>query len=179
MRRLALLLALCPLLSACSGFGAKPQWTPYEVPMVSTMRLWEITRLSMEKNGFPVIHEGFDPKENVAISGWDTDLHPFKGKGFRERVHVRYKRSENAGKLIMGVRVEREENQNLSKPLDSSYAEWESAPDNTGRAKVVLQYIETLCGPEFEVGKTIEGDPRNSINVDGDARNADPTAPED
>ncbi len=179
MKRLLALLALAPLLPACSSFGPKPQWTPYEVPMVSTMRLWEITRLSMEKNGFPVIHEGFDPKDNVAISGWDKDLHPFKGKGFRERVHIRYKRSDNAGKLILGVRVEHENNENLAKPLDASYADWVPGPDNSGRAKVVLQYIESLVGPEFEVGKKVENDPRNSINIEGDARSADPTAPKD
>ncbi|MFT7484340.1 MAG: hypothetical protein ACI9F9_000180 [Candidatus Paceibacteria bacterium] len=145
------------LLSMFAGCRAapKPQWTPEEIPLCSTMRLWEISRLAMHKNGFPVVHIGFDPKTREALSGWHKDLHPFKGNGFRERVHIRYKAGEKPGTLTLGVRVESQVNENLAKPLDPSYAKWVVAPDNTGRAKVVLQYIHSLLGADLNIGKTL------------------------
>lgn len=153
MKRLLIRLAACAALTAAACHVPQPaQWVPQEIPMCSTMRLWEITRLAMEKNGFPIVQQGFDPVEHSVVSGWDRDLHPFKGNGIRERVHVRYKRSENAGKLILGVRVEAESNDNLAKPLDPEYAEWIEAPDNTTRAKVVLQYLQSMLGQELEIG---------------------------
>jgi hypothetical protein len=119
--------------------------------MCSTMRLWEIARLALEKNGFPVVQQGFNPVDNSVVSGWDKDLHPFKGNGYRERAHIRFKRSENAGKLIVGVRVEQEINENLAKPLDAEYAEWVEAPDNPARAKVVLQYVQSMLGQGLDL----------------------------
>jgi hypothetical protein len=177
MTRRLLRLALVALLASCGALGPSPEWTPYEVPMVSSMRLWEVTRLAMEKNGFPVIHQGFDPKTRTAESGWDLQLHPFKGRGYRERLHVRYETADSAGKLLLSVRVEREVNQALAKPLDPSYAEWERSPDNTGRARVVLQYVQGLLGPEFEVGTG--KDPRLDVDVRASARDADAVAPRD
>lgn len=176
MLRRLLPLALLASLSSCGSFGPSPEWTPYEVTMVSDMRLWEVTRLAMEKSGFPVVHEGFEPKERIAISGWDMDLHPFKGRGFRERLHVRYERSAKAGKLVLSVRVEHETNQNLARPLDPGYAEWERGPDNTERARVVLQYMQGFLGTEFEVGTG--RDPRLDIDVRANARDSS-VAPRD
>jgi len=144
-------LALAP---ACAVIHPS-QWTAEEIPMCSQMRLWEITRLAMEKNGFPIVASGFDPKERTAVSGWDRQLHPFKGNGIRERVHVRFRRSENAGQLVVGVRVEQEVNENLARPLDPEYAEWIEADDNPDRAKVVLQYMRSMLGQELSVGKTV------------------------
>lgn len=168
MKRLhAILFLLLPMF--CSCLGSPPeQWSPEDVPMCSTMRLWEITRLAMEKNGFPVVHQGFDPKTKAAISGWKKDLHPFKGHGTRERIHVRYKRSEAAGMLTIGVRVEQELNDNLSHPLDPSYAKWIEAPDNTGRALVVLQYIRSLLGDDLELGETLtEEELQEKLRLEG------------
>jgi len=155
MKRLLLsLAALLPL--AC--YATHPeQWVPQEIPMCSTMRLWEVTRLALEKNGFPVVHQGFDPVEKSVVSGWDKDLHPFKGKGFRERAHIRFKRSENAGKLVLGIRIEQQTNENLSKPLDPEYAEWVEAADNTDRAKVLLQYVRSMLGNQLEIGVQAAG----------------------
>lgn len=123
--------------------------------MCSTMRLWEITRLSMEKNGFPIVSTSFDPIDRMAVSGWDRQMHPFKGNGIRERVHVRFRRSENAGKLVIGVRVEQEINENLARPLDPQYAEWTASDDNPERAKVVLQYLRSMLGQDLQIGKTV------------------------
>jgi hypothetical protein len=159
MKRLhSLLLAiLCSLGSACTVMYPE-QWTAEEIPMCSSIRMWEITRLAMEKNGFPIVSTGFDPKEKMTVSGWDRDLHPFKGNGFRERVYVRYRRSENAGKLVIGVRVEQEINENLAKPLDPEYADWVEANDNPARAKVVLQYMRSMLGQELNIGEVMDRD---------------------
>jgi hypothetical protein len=153
MKQLLLRLAACAALAAGACHTPQPsQWVPKEIPMCSTMRLWEVTRLAMEKNGFPIVHQGFDPVENSVVSGWDRDLHPFRGNGIRERVYVRFKRSENAGKLVLGVRVEQEANDNLAKPLDPEYAVWVEAPDNPGRAKIVLQYMQSMLGMNLNLG---------------------------
>ena len=155
MKRLqTTLFLLAPMFGGCLAVD-KPQWTPVEVPLCSTTRLWEISRLAMQKNGFPVVHRGFDPKTKTAVSGWRKDLHPFKGHGYRERMYVRYKSGESPGTLTLGVRVEMQINDNLAKPLDPSYAEWIPAPDNTNRAKVVLQYIRSLLGDQLNIGKTL------------------------
>jgi len=157
MRRLlqATLVLSLALFASCAAPSGE-RWAPSEVPMCSTMRLWEITRIAMEKEGFVVVHRGFDPKTRMAVSGWDRDLHPFRGQGIRERAHVRYKASSNAGKLTLAVRIERQVNQNLAKPLDPEYADWEAGTDNPERAKVVLQYIRSMLGTQLEIGKTID-----------------------
>jgi len=176
LRRLTAL-ALLASLAGCGALGSSPEWTPYEIPMVSSMRLWEVTRLAMERSGFPVIHQGFDPKTRTAVSGWDMELHPFKGRGFRERLYVRYETAESPGKLELSVRVERERNQALARPLDPSYAEWEADSDNTERARIVLQYMQSLLGTEFEVGTG--KDPRLDVDVRASARDAEEVAPRD
>lgn len=159
MTRILLPLFLCisALLPSCTILYPE-QWTAQEIPMCSSIRLWEITRLAMEKNGFPIVKAGFDPKTNMTVSGWERQMHPFKGNGIRERVHVRYRRSENAGKLVIGVRVEQEINDNLARPLDPEYADWIEADDNPGRAKVILQYLRSTLGQELEIGKTVDRD---------------------
>jgi hypothetical protein len=154
MKALTVLLLVCaPLFSSCRVYPE--QWVPQDVPMSSSMRLWEVSKLAMQKNGFPVIHVGFDPKSKMARSGWDYDLHPFKGRGIRERVHVRFKQGEKAGMLVLGIRVEQEVNDNLARPLDLSSADWASAGDNKGRSKVVMQYVSSLLGSRLELGKTL------------------------
>ncbi len=144
-----LILGLFP---SCAS-GPPAAWVPSAIPACSAMRLWEITRLAMEREGFVVLQRGFDPKTRTATSGWRKELHPFKGRGYRERVLVRYGAGAQAGTMKIGVRIEREINQNLSKPLDPEYADWGEAPDNTERAKVVLQYIRSLLGPDLNIGK--------------------------
>lgn len=154
MNRLTVLLLACvPMFTSCRTH--QEQWIPQDVPMSSAMRLWEVSRMAMQKNGFPIVHSGFDPKTKVARSGWDKDLHPFKGHGIRERVYFRYKQSERAGMLILGVRIERETNDNLANPLDAASAKWVKAPDNQQRSKIVMQYVSSLMGNRLELGKNL------------------------
>lgn len=156
MRRLiTALLASLALLTACAA-PAPEAWVPADVPTVSTPRLWEVTRMAMEREGFPITRVGFEPTSRTAFSGWKMDLHPFRGNGYRERAEVRYEAGRKPGMMVLSVRVAHQNNMNIAKPLDPSYAEWETGPDNQERARVIQQYIRSMLGNSLDIGKKIE-----------------------
>ncbi|MDP6539908.1 MAG: hypothetical protein QF410_10235 [Planctomycetota bacterium] len=140
------LLPLLPSL-ACACASAPPaQWVEDEVPGPSDRVLAEVSRLAMEAQGFHVVVRGFDPLERLASSVWEPDLHPFSGEGFRERAHVRYE-PVAPGRILLGVRVERQINKNIARPLELDHADWVESADNPVRARAILQYIRsTLAG---------------------------------
>lgn len=141
-------LVLCALGAGCAS-GKKPaQWIDGTLEAPSDRILWEVTLISLQKTGFP-IGSGLEPGKLLAVSGWHNSLAPFKGDGFRERAHVQYL-SQGGRRYGVKVRVEREVNEDITHPLDLSYAEWESAPDNVTRAQIVLGYIKALLGPAKE-----------------------------
>lgn len=145
-----LLLCLCLVwLASCTSNRPEPQWRAGEIGVASESVLWEVTVLAMEKEGFPV-GAGLDPADGVAISGWKSSLAPFKGKGWRARAHVQYERLA-PGRYRVEVRVEKEVNEDLARPLDPSYAQWEPAADDLERADVLLQRIRSYLGGEIEV----------------------------
>lgn len=132
----------------CAGCasGKKPaQWVDATLEAPSDRILWDVTVVSLQKTGFP-IGTGLEPGKLIAVSGWHNSLAPFKGDGFRERVHVVYT-PQGERKYAVKVRVERETNEDITHPLDLSYAEWESAPDNVTRAQIVLGYVKALLAP--------------------------------
>ena len=144
MRRLFALTLLC-LLTVCGGCltpKPDPKWVGGDVKVSSERVLWDLTRMALEQNNFPV-GAGLDPAKMVAESGWMHSLAPFRGKGFRERCHIEWKRVAE-GHWNLRVRVEREINNDISHPLDMSYAEWDPDPDNEDRAKLVTQYIRSM-----------------------------------
>ena len=156
MKRLLLaLLSALSLLGSCIT-STPENWVPADVPTVSTPRLWEVTRMAMEREGFPITRVGFEPTTKTAVSGWKMDLHPFRGNGIRERAEVRYEAGRKPGQMVLLVRVAHQNNMNIAKPLDPSYAEWEVGPDNQQRALVIQQYIRSMLGNSLEIGKTIE-----------------------
>ena len=136
----ALSAALLIILTACSS-TPEPGWVESEAPTVSRRVLWEVTRIAFEREGFPQIAPGFDPVNNTVTSGWRTELAPFSGQGFRERAWVKYSTSDT-GNLSIEVRVQREVNKNLARPLDPQYADWEEARDSKERARFLLQVIK-------------------------------------
>jgi hypothetical protein len=125
-----------------------PEWVSDEFPATSERVLWQVTRMTLEKEGFPV-GAGLDPSTVIATSGWRLDLAPFRGQGFREQAQVRFERLE-PGRYKVEVRVRHEINQDIVRPLDPQYAEWEPAPDRTDRAHVLLQRIKSWMGTELE-----------------------------
>jgi len=138
-----LLALLCSLsLGACATPRPPPQWVSGEVRATSERIVWEATRLGLQKNNFPV-GAGLDPAHMTAVSGWRHSLAPFRGKGFRERCYVKWTHmGEDHWKLE--VRVERDRNDDISHPLDPSYADWQPETDPPDRAQLVAQYIRSL-----------------------------------
>jgi hypothetical protein len=136
---------ICPaLLTGCSTPRPDPKWISGDVQVGSEPRLWVATRMALEKNNFPV-GAGIDAAHMSAVSGWMHSLAPFRGKGFRERCHVQWTRVAE-GRWHLELRVERDRNDDISHPLDMSYAQWEPDPDDEDRARLVAQYIRSLLG---------------------------------
>jgi len=148
------ILAAAPLMSGCLSSRPDPKWREIVVEAASDNILWEVTVVALEKTGFP-LGSGLDRGRLVAVSGWHTSLAPFKGDGYRERCTVEYTPLE-ARKYQARVRVERERNDDIVRPLDLSYAKWEPDPDDDRRAGMVLGYVQTMLGGEFKVGERIK-----------------------
>jgi hypothetical protein len=138
---LALPLALAP---ACST-TPDPAYAVGDVPAASGQVLWEVVKLTLEEQDFPVAARGFDPVEKSVTSLWHISLHPFRGNGFRERVHLTYA-AAGPGKVELSVRVEKQVNQNIAKPLNPEYADWKDEPDDEERARLVLARIQSRLG---------------------------------
>lgn len=144
--------------SAClSSNRYPPAWQVDEIEVPSERLLWEVTVFALEKEQFPV-GSRLDPTTLTAISGWRNSLAPFKGKGRRERAEVRY--TAVGPKLYrVEIRVEREINQDPVRPMDLSYAQWESAPDSQETAMVLLQRIRSWIAPGLEMrAKSVDPD---------------------
>ncbi len=127
-------------------------WAEIEVNAPSVEVLWQVTRLALQRENLPVQNR-FNDLNHTTTTGWHVSLAPFKGDGFRERAKVRFE-TLGPGEFELAARVIRETNECLARPLDISYAEWESADDNEARAKILLQRIRAYLGDdvEFEVG---------------------------
>jgi len=138
-------------LPSCASSDSDAAWIEADVKADTERILWQVTVLALERNGYP-IGSGVNPNELKAVSGWRTSLAPFKGDGFRDRAHVYWQRdAQDPKRWHAKVRVERQSNENLSKPLDISYAEWEDQPDDQERARLVLNTIKALLGGEFKL----------------------------
>lgn len=135
-------------LASCLTSQKPAVWIDATLEAPSDTILWDVTRLSLEKTGFP-IGTGLDRGKLIAVSGWHTSLAPFKSDGFRERAHIQY--TPTGGRTYaVKVRVERETNEDITHPLDLSYADWKSQADNVTRAQIVLGYIKATLGPELK-----------------------------
>lgn len=137
-------------LEACASTNRHPpMWQVDEIEVPSERLLWEVTVFALEKEKFP-LGTHLDPTTLTAVSGWRNSLAPFKGKGRRERAEVRY--TAIGPKLYrVEIRVEREINQDPVRPMDLSYAKWESAPDSQDAAMVLLQRIRSWIQPGLEM----------------------------
>jgi hypothetical protein len=148
---IGLLLAGLALLSGCVGPSHSPQWVSAKVSVGNERLLLEVTDLALRKTGFPV-GAGLDSAKLVATSGWKISLAPFKGEGYREQATVKYS-AEGQGKYKAEVRVQRDRNEDIVHPLDLTYAEWESDPDDVEKARVLLGFIQSLLSTGNEVLK--------------------------
>jgi hypothetical protein len=143
----------CIGLALAPGCASTPDeaWHEGSVTAPTERVLWQVTVLALERNDFPV-GSGVNPSTLKAVSGWRVSLAPFKGDGYREQAHIEWTRDESqAGRWNGRVRVHRQRNENLSKPLDISYAEWEDDPDDQDRARLLFNTVKALLGGEFKV----------------------------
>lgn len=153
-RRLGQALVLAAMAAFVAGCSLTPdpkeEWVESEVGTRSEQVLWEVALLSLDKAGFPV-GLGADPASRRIESGWQRSLAPFKGAGWREKATIQYERLPDR-RYQVRVRVQRETNESL-RPLDLSFAKWTPRDDNTGRAKIIIQYLQGYLGDAMEVGE--------------------------
>jgi hypothetical protein len=155
VNRLSLAALLGPCLLALAGAGCKASepeahWVQYEVPAQNDRLLMEVTAMAVQKSGFP-IGSGIDPGHLTLVSGWHTSLAPFRGAGFREQCEVKYDRIVPR-RYQASIRVRREKNDDILRPLDITYAQWKQEPDDYDRARTVMQHIRSLLDTDVEVG---------------------------
>ncbi len=150
-RRAALTLLVClvwlPLLSGCHLFrSSKPElWEESELAVMNQQVLFTGVVYALQKEGFPV-GMGADAGRGHIETGWRVQQSPFKGKGFRERAHLRFEPAGDGLHSLVRVRVERETNESL-RPLVQGSAKWERADDQTDVARRVLQYAHSYLDP--------------------------------
>ena len=94
--------------------------------------------------GFP-LGAGLDPSSMEAETGWKVDLHPFKGEGRRTMAVVHMDPRER-GVWTVEARVKRQRNQELARPLDPRYADWEWEEDDVEAAAIFLQHLRSALG---------------------------------
>jgi hypothetical protein len=101
--------------------------------------IWDVTAgvLRREFGGVDLI----DPSKKVIESAWDTHLHPKGMAGYRSRGIVEVVEEEKGYRIR--VRVRKQGNHDVWRPLDFRYAEWQEAPDDGVRAERVRWLIET------------------------------------
>jgi hypothetical protein len=135
--------------ASCWSTQPEPTWVQGKVGAASDRVLREVTALALLKSGFPG-GSGIEPGKLTAVSGWHISLAPFRGKGYREQCEVKYT-PVGTMEYQVDVRVRREKNDDIVKPLDITYADWTVEPDNPEHAQIVLQYIKSMLGSPFEL----------------------------
>ncbi len=146
-------LGLLGLTQGCALFNPIPPklWEETEVGTPSEQLLREVLLLGLRKSDYPV-GKGMDPGERQVVSGWRMSLSPFKGRGWREQATVTWE-PRGANRYGIKIRILRESNESL-RPLDLRHAKWRRAPDNPENGKIVLQYVRSQFGSDFEVGES-------------------------
>lgn len=145
----ALLAAALAFVASCKSPFSEPEapWAGRELAAPSENIAWTVCTMALAKSGFPV-GTGADPSTLTIVSGWKTQLAPFRGDGFRERAHLKLAPT-TAGQWRVEVRVEREDNMDIKRPMDPSYAEWKPAPDNAEAAELILERVRAFLSSEM------------------------------
>lgn len=147
-------LALC-LGAACTSTasGEDGEWVEADLAIPSERVLRQISVLAMERNGFPPGTPDANEPTTI-VSGWKIDLQPFKSRGTREKAYVAYE-DLGSGKFHVYVRVAKDTNEELAKPLELEQAQWESAADDQEMASRILRYMQTMLGSEFQLAPPV------------------------
>ncbi len=148
----AFALSLC---AACSSTGSREdgEWVEADLAIPSERVLRQIVVLAMERNGFPPGTPDGNEASTI-VSGWKIDLQPFKSRGTREKAYLEYE-EKGAQKFHVYVRVEKDTNEELAKPLELEQAQWESADDDQEMASRILRYMQTMLGKDFQLAPPV------------------------
>ena len=153
--RAALVCAVLGLVGCQLTPKIDPAWSTAELAAPSENVLWAVAGQELQRSGFPVGSDA-DPSTLVMRTGWSTHLAPFRGDGFREQAEVRFE-SVAPERWRVEVRVLRENNMDMKRPIDPSSAEWEAVADNSERAAVILQRIRARLGEKLDVRAPAKG----------------------
>ncbi|MDP1795568.1 MAG: hypothetical protein Q8K63_15635 [Acidimicrobiales bacterium] len=135
---------------ACRGGPhIKPEWSAGEFAVPSENVLWTVCGQEMQRVGFPVGTQA-SAARMLLSSGWRTELAPFRGKGYRVRAEVRFERVAPA-RYKVDVRVAKEVNNDMIRPLDPAQAKWEAVADDVETAQILLQRIRSRLSDPLEV----------------------------
>mgnify|MGYP001174175515 CR=1 FL=1 len=160
MKRSLFLVALLVACLTAVGCKSTPKrqvsWAEGHVDVNTPEMLWQVVQLGFESQRLPVLAQ-FDPNTRMAESGWDIQLAPFRGNGWREKAQVRYERAKSGKGFEVEVRVVRDANMALANPLDLSYAIWEPRDDNTVRSRLLLRYLQNVTGTKPELPERPSG----------------------
>lgn len=136
----ALVLAALP---ACSMLGgADENWTERNLTQAPPRReILSYCQRALAQAGYPA--PVVDEAGSQAQSEWRNELQPFGGYGHRYRATLQVKLLEG-GVTQLRARVEAQSNAELARPLDPIYADWEDAPDDETRSRLLLQHLLSL-----------------------------------
>lgn len=123
-----------------SGDEPDPLFIRKEITCRSERILDEITRLSLQKQGYPGAR-GLEQDLSIETL-WQNHLGTRKGEGYRQQAVVRYAPLGD-DRYELSVRVKRQINQSIVRPTDLSYAEWEWVDDDERAAQILAQLIQS------------------------------------
>jgi hypothetical protein len=153
------LIAIAALGAAgCSALSSRvdPVWVESSVRAPTEQVLWDAALLALQKQDYP-LGAVLDRSTGQLVSGWKMSLAAFRGQGWRTKAWIEFDR-ESAGQYLVQVRVQKETNEDIIRPLDPSHAKWEEAEDDDRAARILLQTIRSYLGPDLPEGEEGEGD---------------------
>lgn len=142
-------LALAACMAACNSTDEEPDpiWIEDSVFAPSESVLWTATLQNLYRMGYPVGSQA-NPNELTILTGWKTQLAPYRGKGYRLQADIRFvpivggDLTDRRGTgWDVDVRVKKQANMSLVKPLDPAFAEWEWRADDEWEAAILLRHI--------------------------------------
>lgn len=147
-KTLMVLALACAAGCASTAKEPSPDWQSSELEAPSDRVLWKVALQSLQRRGFP-LGAGLDRGSMTVESGWRNDLQPFSGEGMRLAAEL-HMVPVRRGVWRVEARVKKQVNQNLGRPLDPRFAEWEWTADETEEARILVQHIRSLLDPAIE-----------------------------
>jgi hypothetical protein len=149
---------LLAIVGGCLGAPEPtPEWVEAGIESPTEQVLWDAALQALQKHDYP-LGATFDRSAGYVVSGWKTSLAAFRGQGWREKAWIQFDR-QKAGDYQVKVRVQRETNMDIVRPLDPSYADWEPSQDDARAARILLQTVRSYLGTELDLDEE-EGPPK-------------------